>query len=317
MTVVYISEEFLFLEQYLKHIKSIKCTKSICDHHDISFGDTYRTVRKKVVFAKEYTGVVYTEIHKETFSDGRCMLFLHNNNHTDDDVSFIIQGLYDETMFMASSCILFLFGTIIPSTWKHLNNFEDVRCKVKKNNYCNIYNVYYQVYTTYDGLKRCTTEYCVKTRCDELYCDWQEYLSNMRRYPHKLMCNNVYFYKSRRCVYHASDHIIGCHTALFKKFMHFAKHLLETNNIPRFIRRAEQVLTYCYLKVRNVDVKSIDPADKDYINQFMCEHYVVIPVKSFNYFLVRSRYRSGKITVSPDNIREYTFITPIERIHDV
>jgi hypothetical protein len=93
------------------------------------------------------------------------------------DVTFIVQGLSCETT-IDSICILFLYANIVISTWEYYD-FPSIEQIVQTHNYFNNQNVYYQIYTTLNGLYKVPTKYSIKIRADEILTSYDDFIKNM------------------------------------------------------------------------------------------------------------------------------------------
>jgi hypothetical protein len=255
--------------------------------------------------------------HEEDYMDGK--LYFYENIDTilypNRNITFITQGRYDNDVYAILSCILFIFGNVVHSSWNHLKNYDEISLNITINEWKNPYNLYYQTYTTLRGLEKVETEWVIKVRADELYVDWETFIDTMISNPDKIICNNVYFYYGKRCTYHVSDHILGGKIDNIKTMFQNCISSLQKPEYPMFIRHAEQILTYSYLS-------SIYPKDSlinniDISRKLLIKHFIVVPITEFINYYVTSNHKGYKVKVTPKTYNDYKFITPIENIQQI
>lgn len=210
--------------------------------------------------------------------------FYRRNNHV-VNISFIIQGLDTCTMF-EFACVLFTHGKIIKSTWS-CYDLKQVQDHVKKNNIHNNQNIYYQVYTTLEGLKRVDTKYVIKVRSDEFYADFSIFIKTMLQNENKVCCSNIYLRKVNKYAFHMSDHIIGGMTKEVLKMFKNAHdilndHITKDKPFRNCIWCPEQVLAIAYL----MNYYNINTINLDTCRELMQRHFVSVDITTFKRFSV-------------------------------
>jgi hypothetical protein len=325
---VYISKDFRFIKTYVATINNIIIDEIF--HKDktynISFGlphnrndeiITFENITKIILFSEKVEKdfeTIFVLKFTESF-ENKIIYFYESTKNKTSDITFITQGLIDENIYCISCCIMFMFGNIIHSTWKHLKDFEDISKLLKYSDWCNRYNIFYQTYTTIKGLESVETKWTIKVRGDELYTDWQIFIETMKSNSDKLICNNVYFYYGRKNKYHISDHIIGGFTDRITNMFNKTLLNLKSGNIPEFLKHPEQILAYSYLSTLypSDNLKSEEKVSRIYL----LKHFLVVPINTFSYFTITSKHKGNKIRVTPSNYKDFKFITPIEIIEQI
>jgi len=78
-------------------------------------------------------------------------------------------------------------------------------------------SLYYQLYSTYNGLKHITTKYVVKTRSDEFYEDLTIFLDEFLKNDNRVVCGNTYLRLWYDLTHHMGDHLFVIKTEVLKK----------------------------------------------------------------------------------------------------
>ena len=321
--LIYCSTKFQFLFFYFSMIKKLCIDKEFnkTQIYDAFFGDKdelLKLVHKpklcvllfNTLNVSDYNIDGYNITSRELIDIGELLFYERYDNIR--NITFVIQGVMDKSLFPISICILSLYGKSINATWDKIKNFDNISNNIKENEWINKYNVFYQTYTTLYGLNQVNTEWVIKLRGDELYVDWSAFINNLQANPGKIICNNVYFYRSKRSIYHVSDHIIGGKFIKVHDMFNTCMNNLKSKKFPRFIRYAEQILTYSYLSSLNLteNLKANIVCSRDLLHK----HYDLVPISAFEYYIVTSNHKGHKVQVSPNIIKDYKFITPIENM---
>jgi hypothetical protein len=235
------------------------------------------------------------------------------------DFSFVLQGP-DTEIGKIGMNIYFLYGKPIVSTWSQYN-FNDIKKLVETKKYYNRANIYYQIYTTYQGLLKVNTKYIIKMRADEIYSNLDYSIKLIKNNPDKIICNNVYFRKSESYPYHCSDHFIGSTLKNIYEMFNGAKRLIEMNQLPYYINRSqlvpEQIITIGYLcNYYREDILE----KKENQKNLMKTHFLVIPLETYENYLVitkHEKYLDKIIQISPKNYSENSFITELKYIYEI
>jgi hypothetical protein len=88
-------------------------------------------------------------------------------------------------------------------------------------------NVYYQVYTTFKGLKEVDTPFILKMRTDQWYGNLVPMFEAVRANPNKYTCANLHFRPDNLFKYHPSDKLIGSNTKDMLNTFALALHRVE------------------------------------------------------------------------------------------
>jgi hypothetical protein len=325
---IYCSKDFIFLFEYLEILINYKVHNKFNSNteyyalfglptipYTISNNNKPQII---VLYNNTYDNLdimkQYNLKHQENYING--ILYFYENIESNRDITYITQGIYNIDIYPILICILFIFGNIIHSTWKHLDNFNEISSTVSSNKWRNQYNIYYQTYTTLVGLDKVETEWVIKVRADEFYNDWSIFIDRMKSNSDKIVCNNVYFYYGKRRVYHISDHILGGKTDNIKlMFQNCLNYLQKIEDYPKYIFHAEQILTFSYLLSiysKEELIYSIDTS-----RNLLIKHFIVVPITDFIKYCVISNYKGSKLKVTQNNYNNYKFITPIHSIEQI
>jgi hypothetical protein len=201
-----------------------------------------------------------------------------------EQITFVIQGrILDAELFQKNLLNLCRYGHIVVSLTK-----ESVETFVKQNKIINDQNVYLQVQSTLDGLKKCTSNYSIKVRADEYYLNWDDFISKMVENPDKIITNNVFFRKVERYPFHISDHIIGGLTENMVDMFRNTKRALETKRIPPHVSRCipEQWLTVGFLLSKYTEEQLRLIKGPAQIRETMIAHFHFVRVETFEDFVI-------------------------------
>lgn len=223
-----------------------------------------------------------------------------------DDVTFVIQG-YDNTNMVNSTCICFLYGHVVVSSWQKYNSMQVVQAIMHKNVF-NRQNIYYQVFTTLNGLLRSKTTFAIKLRSDELFVDWSSFINKMKDNPEKLVCTNIYLRHVINYAFHCSDHVIGgtCSNML-AMFKGAESIILENKHYRRPFSNCrwvpEQVLTIGFL----TSLYDWDSLRMHTCPDLMKKHFTSVDISEFKDFVIvySKKTTSGRVikaVVRPDNL---------------
>jgi hypothetical protein len=212
--------------------------------------------------------------------------YIYYKNPKNTDITFIVQGLPRSDTYVKLICNLLKFGHVEISTWDVLDQ-DEVIDYIKTNDIQNGQNIYLQVYTTLEGIKKCKTKFAIKVRADEWYENFTAFITVMKRAPNKITTHNMFFRTHGQYPYHISDHIIGGTTDNMLKMFTTCKHMLDTKQklpkIPRMLDCCpEQWLTVAYMKCFYKDEELLSDITKK-----MMTHFQILPVNLFNDFLLR------------------------------
>lgn len=195
-----------------------------------------------------------------------------------NNVTIVIQG-NDNQNTITSMCLAFINAHIVISTWSQYD-FHKIEHIVKTAKYHNKSNIYYQIYTTYNGLiKVKSTPYTIKIRSDEIYSNFDHLVKLMIKHPDKLITGNQFIRSNKTYPYHISDHMIGGKTENLLVMFNTAKNLIESGKVhipffDKYKKVPEQILTIGYILGKNpVKKLSSNIAIYDMKNNFISISY--------------------------------------------
>jgi hypothetical protein len=110
-----------------------------------------------------------------------------------------------------------------------------INCKLitnrfhKNYNAYNNQNIYYQTYTTLEGMKVVDTQFVLKLRTDQWFGNLTPMFDRIRQNPDKFVCANLHFRPDHLYQYHPSDKLYGGKTALLQKTLEIMHHRIHNN----------------------------------------------------------------------------------------
>ena len=249
---------------------------------DIDPIDIDTNVFDKIIFTSEpHSGIDLDNYHKtidyQNFS-------VYTRKEIVETVTFIVQGrILDPDLFQKNLINLSRYGHVIVSLTK-----DSIESFVTRNKIINEQNVYLQVHSTLDGLKKSITSFSIKVRADEYYQNWEPFINKMTGEPDKIITNNVFFRKVERYPFHISDHIIGGLTSNLLKMFQNTKQNLETRRIPPHVTKGipEQWLTIGFLLSTYTEEKLRLIKGPQKIREVMQNHFHFIKVEDFQDFVI-------------------------------
>ncbi len=200
------------------------------------------------------------------YSNSLFIQFLIESKDTNNDFSFVIQGLIKPEIDKAKF-YYFQFGIPVEAIWEaeELNKLQN---EIKERNYFNKQNLYLQLTSTLKGLKKVKTGFAIKCRSDEYYSDFRTFCKTLQDNPEKVITGDLFVRKYNFAPYHLSDHIIGCETKNFIKSFEYAQKICKENNeLSKYY--AEQIIMKCFLSIIiPIEFKSLEETHnkcKEYI----------------------------------------------------
>lgn len=94
-------------------------------------------------------------------------------------------------------------------------------------NIYNYLNIYYQAYSTLEGLYLIKTDYVIKVRSDEYYFNLKPMIDYIFNFKDKIVSINYFFRKDNFIKYHISDHLLGGKTSNLHVMFNHAKMLCQ------------------------------------------------------------------------------------------
>jgi hypothetical protein len=138
-----------------------------------------------------------------------------------DDYTLLIQGPANTITTLALNAYAQSHTNIVWSTWNDpatesiLDRIPtsikviqtDVLLNSNLKNIDNNQSKYLQMVTSTKGLENITTPYTIKLRSDEFYSNLDPFINAFK--INKIFTNNIFFRKTKTCVYHPSDHLMS------------------------------------------------------------------------------------------------------------
>ena len=223
------------------------------------------------------------------------------------DITLLIQGRRDNTSLQTLRDNGHLFKEVIYSTWSgQTKEFKDqkivwVSSKLPNvENKHNLANIYYQVVSTLNGLKKVKTKYVLKHRSDEKYNNVSLILSSFN--PNKILCANIFFRPIDYCPYHISDHFFLAKTEdLIKTFGNLKKYIDSSKDEFGILNNQhppEQLISLFYLDaVSSLSIKEllISGDNVDYVFDIMKRYIDIIDVELLKPYLIKHNHLSRVI----------------------
>ena len=200
-----------------------------------------------------------------------------------EDITFIVQGKLDDKIYFKNISNLVRYGMVVESIWGRNDLVEEcVNEHIRANGINNGQNIYYQVYSVVEGLKKCETEYVIKVRGDEYYDNWEKYIKKIKEERSKIITTNIFFRHPKNKAYHISDHIIGGTRENMEKMFYSCKDNLDKKKILVLANShiPEQLLTISYLNELNIDI-TIKNANENTV-----KYFYIVDLNDFEDFIV-------------------------------
>jgi len=227
-----------------------------------------------------------------------------------EDFTLIIQGLFNEASIEGYNNNKDCFSEAIYSTWKSDNKIpsqikREFRFKTNAlpsvEGKHNAANIYYQVVSTLEGLKKVKTPYAFKHRSDEKYSNLDVVLNQFN--PDKLLCSNIFFRPLSYAPYHISDHFfVGKTKNLIKAFSDFKKYLDEGNKDKYQILEnrysPEQLIGLFYIaSFKEFSIKDLlkNKKDKKFVFKVMKQYFDVVDIEKLKPYVVKHNHLKNVI----------------------
>lgn len=241
-----------------------------------------------------------------------------------EEITLVIQGPLHHHAVNKIFEYAKLFKNIIYSCWDYddathemvsLNNVKsllDCKLKIVKSkltcvNYHNTQNIFYQTFTTLNGLNAVETEFAIKTRCDEFYLGMDVFSKEIVRNPDFFISTNVFFRPDACCKFHASDHLIGGKTEVLRTAFYNLYRALLAN---RYNEPAECLITKNLLLAKGVEL--------DYANskEIMKSNFKIVRLRDLGEIMVRIS-NGNKVFHSEEELARYDTIPHINSIEEI
>ena len=316
------------IQHYLKSIPSINIDFTIDRNkkYNVIFGniDQLQMINlqnvDKLCLIGEKTDISGFHVSFHEIIDN--MKFTHyTKNNLIEDVTFVIQGLEKQDILKYQHVLFVLFGKIVVSTWNKYN-LQDIQSYIKQKNVCNAQNIYYQMYTTYKGLENTTTKWAVKVRSDEIYTYWSYFIYQMKKYPNKISCNNIFFRKESIKL-HGSDHILGTQSDLLKKICEkcirnlIGKSEFDCKNKELLWIAPETWVTTSHLELFYSYDDVYNNLDTSKLKDMMIQNYNIIDIDHFSSYLIVFHHWTTKFIITPFNKKKILQMRSIIELKDI
>lgn len=202
-----------------------------------------------------------------------------------EDVSICIQGRYHEDTLIKNILNASKYGNVILSVWGTNGlNEQEVRTYIRCKNIPNGQNVYLQVYSSLQGLRKSKTKYTIKIRGDEYYDKLNKMIEKMKNDHNKIITSNIFFRKISYKPYHISDHIIGGITENMLKMFEMCKKRLDNKNSFSILNPncPEQWLTASYM-INYYKESELNISNAKY---HMIKHFDIVRLEEFGDFTI-------------------------------
>ena len=254
--------------------------------------------------------------------------FYNKDNINCEEITALVQGPYNISSLenLEQNKIL---KNIIYSTWFDNSKLPTdstlkfVRSKLPNVEYIyNGANIYYQIVSTLEGLKKVKTKYTFKLRSDEKYSNLDKVIKDFD--PDKLMCANIYFRPIKYASYHISDHFfLGNTKILLETFTKLKEYfdigLGDNLNILHNKYSAEQLIAIFYIvSHKKISIESLinKKNDKKFVYKVMKEYFDVFDVKNLKPYIIKHNHLSKTIN-HLDNLDKDVLIKYISKIQDI
>lgn len=180
-----------------------------------------------------------------------------------------------------------IFGNVIMSTLsKYDKNY--LNKSIQSRNIPNSGGMYYTIYTTLEGLKKCTIrKNVIKVRSDEHFADLRPFITALQN-SDKVLLSNISVWKIATMKYSIGDHVIAGKFEQLEQMYNGAISILndKVREMRRRIRlefNLEQIITIGYLKDKLDYLRGLDNA---YIKEIMIKHFAIIPIDDLGNYMV-------------------------------
>ena len=331
--VVYISPENARFKVYIGRIPFVKLSNDPHSPCDYSIGPP----RGRAIAKKGYVVTrSFYESHIKLFEnyDVECYYIYNsgvefaylrakNTVHMFPTISFIVQGKDVDPTFPLT-CVLFLHGYLVCSTWNIHKCVEEVKQHVIDKDIYNNQNVFFQNLTILMGLTCVHTEYTIKVRSDEIYTNLIPFIRSVLMNPRKITTLNIFLRKTDWFPFHISDHIMGGKTKEIKKLCIGAELLIHHRvpyKKPKMFKEwfwvPEQIFGLGYL----INYYPLYHLNCMNAGVLMNTHFTSVDINSLMPMIIVYTYwyhegdelKNKKVEITPDNwIEHQSFIVDLE-----
>lgn len=250
-------------------------------------------IRKISLFVKGDDDVIVPKNFTKYSSDkmmamgGKFFNVILNNKSYKADTEIIING-EDHVNQDVVRNICSLFGNVITSTLGKYE-FSELAVQVKSRNLPNSGNIFYNVYTMIEGLKKCVIKKnVIKVRSDEYIFDLNQIITYLQTND-KIVTTNISVKKVSVLKFNMSDHVIG---GKYERMLMMYSNTMEIlNNKITDMRKKlrleytpEQILVVGFLKDT---LDYFGAKDEKYVKETMVKNFHIIPLEQFIYYKIQ------------------------------
>ena len=126
---------------------------------------------------------------------------------------------------------------------------------------------FYSITSTFNGLKKCNSKYCIKMRSDEMYENLQVFMDRLLKDDDKIISGNIFFKCPSIYPHHMGDHLFTAKTAILKKAYNILYSIYDEKRfVDEFLwayqmvtwLSPESILARCLLLAKGLDIDSTE-----------------------------------------------------------
>jgi hypothetical protein len=282
----------------------------------------------------------------------RRLFYKRELNTLNCDVSLLAQGPFDLEFFKTIKCAKFQFKQIILSTWssnklaeklRESSFYPELNIEVVHQDMPNIEsisnhaNIYLQIVSTLEGLRKVRTKYTLKCRADESYSNIHHVIRRFQSAVYlglpygvdkpqplhsKLLCANIYFRPIEYKAFHISDHFfIGETSRLLDTFQNLKNYFDKNCDEFEILNNQcspEQIIALFYLSTFGYDIKSllINQKDKAFCFEITKKYFDVFDIKVLRPYVIKHNHLKRTIT-NLRKVEKGTLVKYISKIEDI
>jgi len=252
-------------------------------------------IKKISIFSKGDDNVIiprnfvkYSSDLMQSLNNTYNVVLHHRSYKTDNEILMV--GNDDIHQDVVRNIYL-LYGNVITST---LGKYDktSLDASIQSRNLPNSGGMYYDVYTTLEGLKRCIIKKnIIKVKSNEHYSDLKPIISTLNGNGNtKLVLTNVDVKKINKLRFSIGEHLLaGKYDQLLMMYTNTSviihDKVKELRKKLRLEYTYEQIMTIGYLKDT---IEYLRCQDEKYIKELMCKNFIVVPIEELGYYMIPS-----------------------------
>ena len=243
-------------------------------------------------------------------------VILNNKNYkTDNEIVMIGE---DNVLQDMVRNIYTLFGNVITNTYGKYD-MADIDRHITSLNIPNSGNIYYNVFTMLEGLKRCTIKkYVYKVRTDE-YFTLLAPITLYLQENDKVVMTNAFVHKTTQIKFGLSDHLLA---GRYDRMMYMYTNAMGIlNDRVRELRKKlrleytpEQILVLGNIK-DNLDF--IGTKEDTYVRKVMGQYFMVIPIDELGHYRIPVGKKNILVSGKQMNRELYNTVCEIKTINEL